>query len=483
MAVIGAGLSGLGMAAQLKEAGVTDLVLFEKGEGPGGTWRDNSYPGAACDVPSHLYSFSFAHKPDWTRKFAEQPEILDYVEDLTDRYGLRPHIRFGTEVAGADYDEQRAEWTLRLGDGSTHVADVLVGATGQLSLPVIPDLPGLESFAGTSFHSARWDHEHDLTGEAVAVIGNGASAVQFVPPVAEQTGHLTLFQRSANFVGPKSDRPFSDGERRRFERFPSLSRLYRWSIYWRFEARFLWFRKDSTLGKRIGAMFDKGLRDAVVSDRLPEEAVIPDYPLGCKRVLISNDYYPALMRPNVRVVTEPITGIEPEAVVTADGERHHVDTLIWGTGFQATRFLAPVEIIGLGGVSLQREWKDGAEAHLGITVTGFPNLFLLYGPNTNLGHNSILFMVERQIDYVLQCLHHLVVTGETALELKPEVQEAGTKDIDRRMERTVWAAACRSWYKTATGRVTNNWPGFTVQYWKATLKPRFEDYRRLTRSG
>lgn len=481
VAIIGAGLSGLGMASQLKEAGVEDLVLFEKADGPGGTWRDNTYPGAACDVPSHLYSFSFAHKPDWSRKFAEQPEILGYVDELTERFGLGPHIRFGTEVVGAAFDEDAAEWTLTLGDGATHVADVLVAATGQLSRPSIPDVPGLETFEGTSFHSARWDHEHDLAGRSVAVVGTGASAIQFVPPVAEQAGSLTIFQRTPSYVAPKPDRPFTDQERRRFERIPLLSRLYRWSIYWRFEARFVMFRQDSRLGRRVKRMFDEGLQ-ALVSDELPREAVIPDYPVGCKRLLISNDYYPALLRPNVRMVDEPVARIEPDAVVTDDGERHEVDTIIWGTGFQTTRFLAPVEVVGAGGMSLQREWKDGAEAHLGLTVAGFPNLFLLYGPNTNLGHNSILFMVERQIDYVLQCLRHLVTTGEAALELKPEVQQASIAEVDRRMSRTVWAAACSSWYKTATGRVTNNWPGFTVQYWRATLRPRFADYRRLTRS-
>jgi cation diffusion facilitator CzcD-associated flavoprotein CzcO len=482
VAIIGAGLSGLGMAAQLTEAGVTDVTVYERAAGPGGTWRDNSYPGAACDVPSHLYSFSFARKSDWTRKFAEQPEILTYVDDVVERFGLAPLIQYGTEVTSAVYDEDDVEWVLTTGGGEEHRADVLVAATGQLSNPAIPDIEGADRFGGVAFHSARWDHGHDLSGRQVAVIGNGASAVQFVPPVAEQAGTVTVFQRSANYVGPKSDRVFSPRWQWAFDHLPGFERLYRWQIYWRFESRWLWFRRDSWSGRKVQDLFSKGIRAGLVSEKLPEASVLPDYPVGCKRVLISNDYYPTLMRPDVRVVTSPIERITETAVVTADGEEHPADTLIWGTGFQTTRFLGPVEVIGTGGVSLHREWKDGADAHLGITVAGFPNLFLLYGPNTNLGHNSILFMVERQIDYVLQCLARLAATGDTALDLRSDVQQASTADIDRRMEKTAWAASCSSWYKTATGRVTNNWPGFTVQYWSRTLRPRWSEYRTSRRA-
>ncbi len=477
IAILGAGASGLNMAIRLKQSGFTRLTLFEKGDRVGGTWRDNTYPGSGCDVPSHLYSYSFEPKHDWSRKFAEQPEILAYFEHCAQKYGITPHIRFNTEVAGAEYDDESATWRLRTADGETYEADVFIAATGQLNRPLVPDLPGLADFEGASWHSARWDHDHDLTGDDVAVVGNGASAVQFVPVVAERAKTLTVFQRTANYVGPKKDRPFTAAEKWAFAHVPGLDRLYRWAIYWQFEARFLAFRRDSAIGRTVRERFVDELAP-LVSDRLPESAVVPDYPVGCKRILISNDYYPALQRPNVRVVQSPIARVTAGGLVTADGEEHHADTLVFATGFDATNFLGDVTVSGTDGVKLRDVWRDGAEAYLGMAVPGFPNFFMLYGPNTNLGHNSILFMVERQVEYVLTCLADMVEHGARSLEVRREVFRRFEERVQRRMQSTVWAAGCRSWYKTASGRVTQNWPTFTVAYWRDTVRPRMADFVR-----
>jgi cation diffusion facilitator CzcD-associated flavoprotein CzcO len=480
VAVIGAGFSGLGMAVRLRQHGIESFTIYEKASSLGGTWRDNTYPGAACDVPSHLYSFSFHNKRDWTRKFAEQPEILDYLEHLADEHGLRGRIRFDTEVVSAEFDDATLTWRLRttnVADGTDDEAevDVLVAGTGQLNRPYVPELAGLEDFEGVAFHSARWRHDHDLHGRDVAVIGNGASAIQFVPPVAEQARSVTIFQRSTNYVAPKPDRAFRERERWVLAKVAPVQRLYRWSIYWRLEARFLLMRRDSRLGRWAQKKFADGLRP-LVSDRLTETALVPDYPIGCKRILISNDWYPAITRPSVRTVTSPIEHIERDAVVTADGERHRADTIIFGTGFEATRFLGPMDVWGSGGRKLDDAWADGAEAHLGITVAGFPNLFLLYGPNTNLGHNSILVMVERQIEYVLRCLDAMADRGARAIDVAPEAMASYNDRVQRDLTRTVWAAACHSWYKTATGRITQNWPSFTVAYWRDTWRPRLRDF-------
>lgn len=481
IAVIGSGFGGLGMGARLRQAGIETFTIHEKAERVGGTWRDNTYPGAACDVPSHLYSLSFAPKADWTRRFPGQPEILDYLEQFVDAFGLRPHLRFGSEVTDAVFDDASGTWLLTFGDGTTEEVDAVVAATGQLNRPHVPDLAGLEHFGGTSFHSARWDHHHDLTDRDVAVVGIGASAIQFVPAIAGTARSLTLFQRSSNYVAPKPDGPISARSRRLFATVPMLRRLYRFSIWARFEAHWAWFRKDSRVAAFVQRMFQKQLRP-LMSDRLTEAALIPDYPFGCKRILIADDWYPTLLRPDVTVVTEPIERIDEGAVV-AGGVAHPVDTIIFGTGFESTSFLAPIRVSGRGGVDLHEVWADGAEAHLGITVAGFPNLFLLYGPNTNLGHNSIVFMLERQIGYALTCLRALADGRGPVLDVRPEVQAASNTRLVRELSRTVWAAGCHSWYKTASGRITNNWSGTTLSYWWRTARPRFADFERVAPSA
>lgn len=466
VAIIGTGFGGIGMAIRLMQMGVDDVTLFEKADSLGGTWRDNTYPGAACDVPSHLYSLSFAPNPDWSRRFPTQEEILAHLERTADRFDVRRRIRFSTEVTAATFDDEAGTWTLTLGDGSTFTADVLVAATGQLNRPYVPDIEGLDSFAGTTFHSARWRHDLDLTGRDVAVIGIGASAIQFVPAIAEEVGHMTLFQRSVNYVGPKPDAPISERTRGLLRRFDALRLAYRASIWARFESRFVIFKQGSRLGALGRKKFADGLAP-MVSDDLPADAVVPDYPLGCRRILISNDWYPTIMRPDVDVVTGPVERIEPDAVV-AGGQRYPADTLIFGTGFTSTDFLAPITVTGAGGKVLGDVWADGAEAHLGITVSGFPNLFLLYGPNTNLGHNSIIFMIERQIGWILQAVRTLATEKRRWVDVRPEVQAASNARLDAELARTVWAGDCHSWYKDATGRITNNWSSFTFRYWQRT---------------
>ncbi len=497
--IIGAGLSGLAAAIQLSRSGVRSFTIVEQSDGVGGTWRDNVYPGCACDVPSHLYSFSFEPKTDWSRRFADQPEILSYAEQLVDRHDLGPHLRLGTRVRSATYDGQAGTWRLGLmcvqseGDeplAEELVADAVVFACGQLNRPYIPDLPGLDTFDRPFWHSARWDHTVDLTGKRVAVVGTGASAVQFVPPVAADAASVTIFQRSPNYVGPKKDRDYTGATRRVLEQVRPLRTAYRWSIYWRLEARWLWFRRDSWAAGKLQDLFRKGIREGVVCDRLPEDVVVPDYPVGCKRILISSDWYPTLLRPTVAVVDSPIDRIEAGAVITADGARHPADILLFGTGFSTTDLLAHIPVTGTGGRTLAAVWADGPHAYLGTIVPGFPNCYLLYGPNTNLGHNSILFMVERQLNLVLQALAAQTragTAGTAGSAPSVVVTEAAYERDDRRtqslLSRTAWAAGCTSWYKTASGRITNNWPTWTVRYWWETLRLRQEDIGVLATNG
>jgi cation diffusion facilitator CzcD-associated flavoprotein CzcO len=475
IAILGAGMGGLCMAVQLRKAGITSFVILEKGGRVGGTWRDNVYPGSGCDVPSHLYSFSFEPKLDWSRKFALQPEILDYMEHVARKYGLMPHIRFDTEVAEARFDETEGLWHVRTVSGEEITANVVVAGTGQLNRPAYPKLPGIESFAGKTFHSARWDHDYDLTGKTVAVIGNGASAIQFVPEIAPKVKKLTIFQRSANWIVPKKDRPYTKTELALFRAFPWIVRLQRYMIYLTLERNYLAFVKGSWFGK----LFEKACRtelEAHIADPELRRKLTPDYPAGCKRILLSNDWFPAMARPNVDVVTSHISHVTPDAIVTEDGRSHQADAIIYSTGFETTTFLAPMKITGRGGLDLNDVWRSGAEAHRGIAVAGFPNFFMLYGPNTNLGHNSIIFMIECQVNYILQCIQALRGRGLRYLDVRKEAEDAFNRALQQDMQKTVWAAGCSSWYKTADGKVTNNWSSYTLRYWWQTRRPDFSEY-------
>jgi cation diffusion facilitator CzcD-associated flavoprotein CzcO len=474
--IIGTGFGGLGMAIRLKQAGIDDFVVLEKEQDVGGCWRDNHYPGAACDVPSHLYSFSFEPKTDWSRKFAPQPEIHDYLRHCADKYSLRPHIRFDTEVASAEFDAGRGVWTVRSTDDRVFEARMLVSACGQLNRPAYPQLKGLDDFAGPRFHSARWDHDVDLRGKRVAVIGSGASAIQFVPQIAAQVGHLDLYQRTAPYVMPKPDRRYTAVEQQLYSRLPAAQRLDRIAQYWTHEVRALAFTRFSGLLKPYRWRFHKYLQRNIRDPQLRQQ-LEPDYPIGCKRVLISNDWFEALARPNVEVVTDAIERVIPHGIRTRDGREHPADVMIYGTGFQATDFLAPMQVRGLDGLDLNEAWRGGAEAYLGMTVSGFPNLFMLYGPNTNLGHSSIVFMLESQIGYVMQAVERLRGGEVRWLDVKPQVQQRFNRALQQRIKHTVWDQGCSSWYKTADGKNTNNWPDFTFSYRNRVRSLMPGDYR------
>lgn len=482
IAILGTGFGGLGMAIRLVEAGIRSFTIYEKSNGVGGTWRDNRYPGAECDVPSHLYSLSFAPKADWTMHYPHQPEILAYLESCADKWNLRPNIQFNTEIVSASFDEHGAKWHLMTKAGDEIVADVVVCGLGQLNLPAIPDLEGMDDFGGKMFHSARWDSEIDLEGARVAVIGNGASAVQFVPKIATSTRHLTVFQRSANWILPKKNPAFSPRMKMLFQQFSLLDRAYRTLLYFTFEARFFWFRRNSRFARVIERAASK-YRAEQLPDAELRIKLKPDYPIGCKRILAVSDYYSTMMRADVDVVTDHIDRLSLTGVVTADGQHHEADTIIFATGFDSTNFLAPVEFTGRSGTKLQDVWAEGAEAYLGMTVPKFPNLFLLYGPNTNLGHNSIVFMLECQIGYILECVHELIERNLAYLDVKQSVADSYNRAVQKRMHQTVWESGCESWYKNEAGKVTNNWPTFTLEYWLATRHPRFSVFDSRTRAS
>ena len=480
IAILGAGAGGLCAAIRLKKAGFHDFTLFEKSDRVGGTWHDNTYPGACCDVPSHLYSFSFERKSDWSRVFAPQAEIQQYFQHCADRYGIAPHIRFGVEIAGARFDEREGVWRLRTTAGEEIVANVVISGLGQLNRPYVPPIAGLEDFEGVQFHSARWRHDRDLAGRDVAVIGNAASAIQFIPPVAQRARRLTVFQRTPNWMIPRHDRAYTAREKWAFAHLPGWERLHRALIWARLELNFFAFRGEGVIARKMAGMAKEYLA-ATVKDPALREKLVPDYPVGCKRILISDDYYPALNRENVHLVTSPIDRIVADGVRTQDGVRHPADTLIFATGFETTRFLAPLEIEGLGGRKLQQEWRSGAEAYYGVTVSGFPNFFLLYGPNTNLGHNSILFMIECQVGYLLRCVQELVRRDAAWIDVRPEAQERYNEEVQRALAGTAWNAACGSWYKTESGKITNNWSSFTAAYWWRTRRPDFSAYELRAR--
>lgn len=476
VAIIGAGFGGLCMAIRLERAGIHTYTVFERAADLGGTWRDNSYPGAGCDIPSHLYSYSFEKYASWTRRYPEQPEILDYLHHCADKYDVRRKIRLRTEVRRAVFDGGAWHVTTSSTEGErTETFDVVVMAVGQLNRPHMPDISGMEEFEGVSFHSARWNHDHDLTGRRVAVIGTGSSAAQLVPRVAERAEHLYLFQRTPNWVIPKPDAAFGPLTRMAFRFVPGLQRAYREWIY-RYAEGTLY--PALAQGWSEGLLRQRALRH--LRDQVPDPGLrarlTPDYPPGCKRVVIDSSFYPALTRPNVSLVTDRIARVTPKGIDTAEGA-YEVDTIVYATGFRSTEFLVPMEVVGREGRSLSERWKDGAEAYLGISVPGFPNLFMLYGPNTNLGHNSIIFMIECQVAHIMACLPHLGASGP--IEVRPEAMAAWRRQLDAAMSRMVWGAGCRSWYKTADGRITNNWPGPTTLYRRLTARPPEPAYRAV----
>jgi len=470
------------MAIALKKAGIDTFTIFEKSGGVGGTWRDNTYPGSGCDVPSHLYSFSFAPNPDWTHAFSLQPEILEYFEDCARRFDLLRHCRFRTELESATFDEAAGVWRLLTKDGAEIACDVLISGVGQLNRPMYPKIDGLESFRGKTFHSARWNHGYDLAGKRVAVIGNGASALQFIPKIAPVVGRLSIFQRSNNWIVPRGDRPYTEREKRWFRQSTALRLLHRGLIYLLLEKNFFAFR-PGTLMAKIMEQRARAQLAAQVADPVLRERLTPDYPIGCKRILIGDDYYPALVRDNVEVVTDPIVRVKPESIVTAGGREHPVDAIIYGTGFETTSFLAPMRVVGRGGHRLEEVWKEGAEAYLGVAVSGFPNFFMLYGPNTNLGHNSIIFMIECQVRYVVSLIAAMKRMRARWLDVRPAAMARFNEGLQKRLGKSVWATGCTSWYKTEGGKITNNWSDFTVRYWWTMRRPKLSAFEAANASG
>jgi cation diffusion facilitator CzcD-associated flavoprotein CzcO/acetyl esterase/lipase len=461
--IIGTGFGGIGMAVAFQKAGMNDFVILEKAADVGGVWRDNTYPGAACDVPSHLYSFSFEPNPDWSGTFARQDEIHDYLRHCVRKYALEPKIRFNAEVAEAAYDEGRQLWRVTLADGTSLSARLLISAAGQLSRPVIPRLEGSASFKGQAFHSANWDHSCDLSGKRVAVVGTGASATQFVPAIADRVGRLLVFQRTPAYILPRAHRLYTSREQSLFRRVPLAMRLHRAFIYVRYESRALAFtRAKSLLKLAVGIPFRHMLQRQVADPGL-RLALTPGYPIGCKRILLSSDYLASLSKPNVTLVSTPVRRLLDNGIETADGERHQVDVLIYGTGFGATGFLSPMRITGRAGLDLNGAWRDGAQAYLGMTVPGFPNFFMLYGPNTNLGHNSIVYMIESQVAHVMRCWRAMKRAAASAIDVDAARYRGFNHGIQRRLAESVWNG-CTSWYVDANGHNSTNWPGFTLSY-------------------
>jgi cation diffusion facilitator CzcD-associated flavoprotein CzcO len=462
VAVVGAGFSGLAMAVRLLDAGLDDFVVLERGDDVGGTWRDNSYPGCACDVPSHLYSFSFAPNPEWTWTFSPQPEIQGYLRDVAARRGVLPHVRLGCEVLGAAWDATASRWSIETSRGPL-TARVLIAAAGPLSEPSIPAIPGLERFRGTVFHSATWDHDHELEGERVAVIGTGASAIQFVPRIQPRVKRLTLFQRTPPWVLPRRARPLPRTERALYRRVPAAQRAMRAGIFWARELYAIPLLRAglAPLTRRLAGLHVR----RQVRDPELRRKVTPDYAPGCKRVLISNDYYPALGRDNVDVVTDGITEVRERSVVTRGGVEHEVDTIIFGTGFHVTDMPIAQRLRGREGRTLAEMWGGSLQAHRGTAVAGFPNLFLLLGPNTGLGHTSVVYMAEAQADYIVAALRSMRDRSLAAIEPAADAQAEWNAGVQRRMRGTVWTAGgCSSWYVDRNGVNTTLWPDFAHRF-------------------
>ncbi|POM22648.1 4-hydroxyacetophenone monooxygenase [Actinomadura rubteroloni] len=472
--IVGTGFSGLGMAIGLKKAGVHDFVILEKAGEVGGTWRENTYPGCGCDIMSLLYSFSFEPKADWSRMFPKQAELLEYIKEVVAKYELEQHIRFNTEVTGAEYNDADDTWGVTIAGAGAEPGEVVRGRAlaagmGPLHQPSIPDLPGLDSFEGTTFHSAEWNHDYDLTGKRVAVIGTGASAIQFVPRVAKQAGALTLFQRTPPWILPKPDRRVTGVEKALFRRVPGVQRGYRNGIYLMQESFVLGFKNPKLLKAASGLA--KWHLNRQVKDPELRRKLTPDYTMGCKRTLVSSDYYPALTRPNVEVTTEGIAEIRPHSIVTTDGAEHPVDAIIFGTGFHVTDAFEHAHIVGRGGVKIQDAWQDGVEAHLGVSVAGFPNLFLLLGPNSGLGHNSMIFVIEAQVRYVLRCLRMRDAAGAGRIAVRASAQDRFNRWVQAKSEGAVWVAGgCTSWYLDRNGVNRAAWPASTVNYWLRTRR-------------
>jgi cation diffusion facilitator CzcD-associated flavoprotein CzcO len=473
--VVGCGFAGLCMGVHLKQAYPGLFLIIEKGNDVGGTWRDNRYPGCSCDVPSHLYSLSCASKADWSRMYPSQPELLAYLRDVADCHGLRQHIRFSTAMERAEWSERDSLWRVATTTGDVLTAKVLVSGVGALHVPALPRLPGLDKFQGVTFHSAKWPSDCDLRDRRIAVIGAGASAIQFVPQIASQAKKLYLFQRTAPWILRKRDRPISKFEGALLRHLPGYRLAFRLWLYWRHELRMIALGNDWVL-RFFEARARRYIARSIPDSKL-REAVTPNYRMGCKRILLSDDYYPALARSNVEVVTDRITAVRPHGIVVADGTEHSVEAIIFGTGFDFVDSLRNLPVSGRNGIPLRTAWRDAIQAYYGIAVHGFPNFFMLLGPNTFLGHNSVVLMIEAQAGYIIDCLMPMRKAGLSAVDVRVETQSSFDGWLQAYLKGAVWrTAGCRSWYQDDSGRNVALWPGFTFNYRQRIRDMALSDY-------
>lgn len=474
--IVGAGFGGLCMAAIARKAGL-EVILLERRHEVGGTWSQNTYPGCACDTQSHHYSLSFALNPHWSQRYAPQPEILAYLKKIADDFDLTASIRLNEAVISADFNEETAAWTVRCESGRSYEAQFVVSAVGQLNQPAYPDIPGMSSFPGVTMHTAEWNHAYAFEGRKVAVIGNGASAIQLIPELAKTVDRLWVFQRSPNWIVPKLNRSFRSIEKALLRRVPFLMRFYRWAIYWNWERSWPEFLVDSAQARKRTLANLKSLEAAVDEPGLREK-LTPAYPLGCKRILLSDDFLSTMQADHVTLATAGIDRIEGNDIIATDGSRIAVDCIIHATGFDAQAFLPGMTVAGRRGRSLKKDWSasGGPNAYLGIAVPGYPNFFMIYGPNTNLGHNSIVFMLECQTRWILNLVLAARRYPRGAVEVKASALAAYNRDLDRDLAKTAWAGGCSSWYKTAQGKIINNWSSSTVRYWRLTRRVRKDDF-------
>lgn len=463
VAIIGTGFSGLGMAIRLKKDGISSFEVFEKAADVGGTWRENTYPGCACDVPSHLYSFSFEQKPDWSRAFATQPEIKQYLKDVTNKHNLLPHIRYGHALDAAEFDEASGSWKLGFANGKTVVAKNLVLGIGGLHIPQRPSFKNSDSFKGEIFHSAEWRHDVDLSGKRVAVIGTGASAIQIIPALADKVEKLLSFQRTAPWVMPKPDRPYAPEEQARYGRYPILQHVSRSLIYAENEIKFVGFRYAKPAMK-LAEIYAKYNINKHIDNRVLRRKVTPMFDMGCKRILLSNEYYPALSKPNVDVVNSRIESFTEKGIKDAGGREYEVDVIVYATGFKTVDAATQMNIRGRDGLLIGDAWQNGSKSFLGIHSSGFPNAFFLMGPNTGLGHNSMVYMIESQIQYIADALKQQRAKGWAWMDVKEAAQRDFVARMQAGLKNTVWASGCQSWYLDENGQNWTLWPGFTFAY-------------------
>ncbi|MGY4711849.1 flavin-containing monooxygenase [Mycolicibacterium sp. CBM1] len=473
--IIGAGPGGIALGIFLRKAGFHDFTIFDREDGVGGTWRINSYPGLACDVKSHLYSYSFDLNPDWSRLWPGQPELLDYFERSADRHGVRPHLRLNTEITSAHWNAGQRSWTLTTSAGQQHTFDIVISAVGMFTRPLLPDLEEQEPFTGTLMHTAQWDHSVDLTGARVAVLGTGSTASQLLPEVAKVAETVYSVQRSPTWVLPKPDRPYTERERWLFRRIPLAKKLYRIRLWLRSEANIAVIENGSDKTQEFKNISLRFLESEVDDPQL-RARLTPDHPLGCKRLVFAADYLSTLAQPHVQVVASPARALRARSLVTEDGSELDVDVVLCATGYAATDYLGQIDVVGEGGRSLHDTWRDGAFAYLGMAVPGFPNFFLLYGPNTNVGSNSVLFVLEAQARYIVRALKHLRRNRYRYIAVRAETTAQFLADIDRWMEGTVWTTRCSNYFRAPNGRVVTQWPRSARAFWAMTRRFRSRDY-------